>query len=122
VRGDAGELYRLFNNLIENAHRHGTDRGTTPADITVSTRRVGDRVETEVADRGPGIPPEDLIRVFDRFYRGYGAGAAHTGTGLGLSIAQEIARAHGGRIAAANRDGGGCVFTVTLPAAAPAAE
>ena len=80
--------------------------------------RIADRIEAEVADNGPGIATEDLQRIFDRFYRGNGVRAAHSGTGLGLSIAQEIARAHGGEIRAANRDGGGCVFRVTLPMAA----
>ena len=74
-------------------------------------------IEAAVADSGPGLAPEDLPRIFDRFHRGNGVRAARSGTGLGLSIAQEIARAHGGEIRAANRDGGGCVFTVTLPAA-----
>ena len=115
VHGNAGDLYRLFNNLIENAVRHGAG-GHARADVRISSRRVDDRVETEVIDRGPGIAPEDVPRVFDRFYRGNGVRAAQPGTGLGLSIAQEIARAHRGGISAANCDGGGCVFTVTLPA------
>ena len=117
VHGRAADLYRLFNNLIENARRHGASPDTARAEIVVSTRRVADHIEARVADRGPGIAPEDVQRVFDRFYRGTGARAAHAGAGLGLSIAQEIARAHGGWITAANRDGGGCAFTVIMPAA-----
>jgi signal transduction histidine kinase len=116
VHGNAGDLYRLFNNLIQNALRHGVRGSSARAEVVLSTRRVADRVETTVADGGPGIAPEDLNRVFDRFYRGNGVSAAQPGTGLGLSIAQEIARAHGGQITAANRDSGGCVFTVTFPA------
>jgi two-component system sensor histidine kinase KdpD len=67
----------------------------------------------EVADRGPGLPPGDEERVFERFYRG-----AHTtvrGVGLGLPIARAIAQAHGGRLVAANRPGGGAVFRLALP-------
>jgi two-component system, OmpR family, sensor kinase len=119
VHGNAGDLYRLFNNLIENALRHGTGGGAARATVVLSTRRIADRIETNVADSGPGIAPDDLHRVFDRFYRGNGARATQPGTGLGLSIAQEIARAHGGHIAAANRESGGCVFTVTLPGSTP---
>lgn len=116
VHGSAGNLYRLFNNLIDNAHRHGARNGSGPVEIAVSARRIADRVEATVTDDGPGMAAEDLHRVFDRFYRGDGVRAGQPGTGLGLSIAQEIARAHGGEITAANRDGGGCVFTITLPA------
>lgn len=117
VIGNAGDLYRLFNNLIDNAVHHGAG-GTPPcADILLSTHRVADCIEAEVGDSGPGLAPEDLQRVFNRFHRGNGVRAAHAGTGLGLSIAQEIARAHGGEIRAANREAGGCVFKVTLPAA-----
>jgi signal transduction histidine kinase len=54
-------------------------------------------------------------RIFDRFHRGPGAPTQETGSGLGLNIAQEIARTHGGRITVSNRDGGGCLATVTLP-------
>jgi len=108
TRGNAGDLYRLFNNLIENALRYGGRR------IEIAARRSGAALEVTVEDDGPGIPPEDLPRVFDRFYRGRGARREGDGTGLGLSIAQEIARTHGGRIRMANRRGRGCVAMVTL--------
>jgi two-component system sensor histidine kinase KdpD len=67
-----------------------------------------------VADRGVGIPPADLTRVFDKFYRVERPGSI-TGTGLGLSICKGIVEAHGGFIAAENRAGGGTVITVALP-------
>jgi len=67
----------------------------------------------EVADRGPGIPPGDEERIFERFHRGAHAGVR--GVGLGLPIARAIAQAHGGRLVAANRPGGGAVFRLTLP-------
>jgi two-component system sensor histidine kinase KdpD len=69
----------------------------------------------EVNDRGPGLGEADLARVFDKFYRAPGASAG--GTGLGLSIAKGFVEVHSGRIEAANRPGGGAVFTVRLPIA-----
>jgi signal transduction histidine kinase len=116
VRGDAGDLYRLFNNLIDNALRHSIAGGR----LHLEAMQRGSACEVTVADSCPGIAAEDLPRIFDRFHRGNGAAADEAGTGLGLSIAQRIARMHGGRISAANRDGGGCVVTVTLPCAATA--
>jgi signal transduction histidine kinase len=115
VAGNAGDLYRLFNNLIDNALRHGTNG--TPGEIALSAQREAEQIHVSVADTGPGIAPQDLSRICDRFYRGQGNRADAAGAGLGLSIAQEIARTHGGQIAAANREGGGCVVTVSLPAA-----
>jgi two-component system sensor histidine kinase KdpD len=70
-----------------------------------------------VADRGVGIPPDDLSRVFDKFYRVQQPGQV-SGTGLGLSICKGIVEAHGGRIWAQNREGGGTVITLALPLAA----
>jgi signal transduction histidine kinase len=115
VAGNAGDLYRLFSNLIDNALRHGTDG--TPGEIALSAERRAEQIHVSVADTGSGIAPQDLARIFDRFRRGHTSRADAAGAGLGLSIAQEIARTHGGQIGAANRDGGGCVVTVSLPAA-----
>jgi signal transduction histidine kinase len=115
VTGNAGDLYRLFNNLIDNALRHGTN--STPGEITLSAQREAERIHVSVADTGPGIAPQDLNNIFDRFCRGETGRTGSAGTGLGLSIAQEIARTHGGQIIAANREGGGCVVTVSLPEA-----
>jgi two-component system sensor histidine kinase KdpD len=71
-------------------------------------------VEIHVRDRGAGIPPEDLERVFDKFYRVQRPGSVG-GTGLGLSICKGILEAHGGSILASNRPGGGTVVTIALP-------
>ena len=71
-----------------------------------------DRVALSVADEGPGIPPDNLDHVFDRFYQGAGV---RTGAGLGLAIAREIVQAQGGSIRAANGLEKGAVFTVRLP-------
>jgi signal transduction histidine kinase len=109
VNGDPARLRQLVAILVDNAIRHA------PADSRVDVRvrtDAGDAVLV-VEDEGPGIRPEDLPRVFDRFYRG--AGAPGGGTGLGLAIAAWIVERHGGRIAAANRDGVGARFTVRLP-------
>jgi two-component system sensor histidine kinase KdpD len=100
---------QLFVNLLENAAKY-----TPPgSELEVSARREGGTIVVEVADRGPGLPPGDEERVFERFYRG--AHATVRGVGLGLPIARAIAQAHGGRLVAANRPGGGAVFRLTLP-------
>lgn len=120
VHGNTGDLYRLFNNLIDNAVRHGANGaggdGTADSSILLAAERAADQVNVTIADSGPGIPLHEQTRIFERFYRGHGKPAAAAGTGLGLSIALQIAHTHGGRIALRNRNGGGCVVTVTLPA------
>jgi len=97
----------VFVNLIENAVRHAPQAAI---DITARERMEG--LEVSVADRGPGLKPEDLERVFDKFYR---AGTASGGAGLGLAICKAVVTAHGGTILAENRPGGGAVFRLILP-------
>jgi two-component system sensor histidine kinase KdpD len=82
--------------------------------IQVSASLVADRVRIDVADRGVGIPPEDLTRIFDKFYR-VQRPESISGTGLGLSISKGIVEAHHGNIYARVRDGGGTVVSVELP-------
>jgi two-component system sensor histidine kinase KdpD len=113
---DYVEISEVLCNLIENAAYH-TSSGT---EIRVSARCAGDQVEVEVADRGPGIPPEALPRVFEPFYRAHTAGPRPAGTGLGLAVSKGLVEAHGGRIWAENRPGGGARFVFTLPMAEPA--
>jgi signal transduction histidine kinase len=84
------------------------------ARIRLSARRVNRAVQLEVADSGPGIPPEDLTRVFERFYR-VDKSRSGPGTGLGLAIVKHLVELHGGEVRAANSSEGGAVFTVTLP-------
>ncbi len=110
VQGDREYLGQLFSLLLENATRYTPEGGS----VTVRGAREEGRIRVEVADDGPGIAPEDLPHVFERFYRG-GATRDIPGTGLGLAIARWIAEEHGGAITAASEPGGGATFTVTLP-------
>jgi signal transduction histidine kinase len=109
VSGDAIRLRQLVGILVDNALRHAPSG--TRVDVRVRTD-AGNAVLV-VEDEGEGIRPDDLPRVFDRFYRA--AGAPGGGTGLGLAIAAWIVERHGGRIAAANRDPHGARFIVQLP-------
>jgi two-component system, OmpR family, sensor histidine kinase KdpD len=114
VELDYVQIDQVLTNLIENAVRY------TPAEspIDVSVQRDGSQVIISVADRGPGIPPGDLERIFDKFYRvldGQHTPGRPTGSGLGLAVSKGLVEAHGGRIWAENREGGGAIFTVTLP-------
>ncbi len=110
VEIDGVLIEQLFINLLDNGVKY------TPAgrgiDISASTTDAA--VLVEVADRGPGFAPGEEERVFDKFYRGQTAGSR--GVGLGLAICRAIVEAHGGKIWAENRPGGGAVFRFTLPA------
>ncbi|MFE3934729.1 sensor histidine kinase, partial [Streptomyces goshikiensis] len=75
----------------------------------------GARLVVRVADSGPGIDPEVLPHIFDRFYKADAARTRSAGSGLGLAITLENVRLHGGAVRAANRDGGGALFTVEMP-------
>jgi two-component system sensor histidine kinase KdpD len=102
-------LQQLLVNLLENAATYAPPG--TAIDITAS--RDANGIALEVADRGPGVPPGEEERIFERFQRGSNSSAR--GSGLGLPIARAIARVHGGKIAVAARSGGGAVFRVSLP-------
>jgi heavy metal sensor kinase len=112
VRGDRLALERIFVNLIENAIRH-TPRGES---VEIRTRGEDSGVLVEVADRGPGVPPEHLPRIFDRFYRVDKARSRERGgAGLGLSIVKSLVEAHRGRIEVHGEFGHGATFRVWLP-------
>jgi two-component system sensor histidine kinase KdpD len=104
-------LEQVIINLVENAVKYAPAR--TVIDITAST--TNHRVVVEVADRGPGIPLGEESLIFDKFYRG--KSAREGGVGLGLTICRGIVEAHGGRIWAENRPGGGALFRFTIPLA-----
>jgi two-component system, OmpR family, sensor kinase len=112
LQADPERLTQVFRNLVRNAVRH-----TGPGDsVTISARPEDGRIEFCVADAGPGIPPDRLERIFDRFYRTDEArDRDHGGSGLGLPIARAIVEAHGGRIWATSPPGGGAQIHFELP-------
>ena len=107
---DAVLIEQVFINLVENAVKY-TPPGTP---IEISATAVEGAVRVDVSDRGPGLPPGEETRIFEKFYRAPGA-TSTSGVGLGLTICRGIITAHGGRIWAENRPGGGAVFHFTLP-------
>jgi two-component system sensor histidine kinase TctE len=112
IRGDAARLRELLDNLLDNAVRYSREGGR----ITVRVRSAP-APAVEVSDDGPGIPPAERERVFERFHRLLGS--TQEGSGLGLAIAQEIARLHGGEITLReDADGVGSTFSAAFPQAA----
>jgi two-component system sensor histidine kinase KdpD len=114
VSVDFGLIVQTFVNVLDNAFKYSPDG--SPVDI--SARQIGREIHIEIADRGIGIPPQDLSHIFDKFYRIQRPDNV-TGTGLGLSICKGIIEAHGGRIAAENRPGGGTIIRLVLPLPEP---
>src|SRR3954470_10487192 len=115
VSGDPAKLHDALRNLLHNATSYAPEGSEI---ILASSRRDG-RVVLTVTDSGPGIPEADLPRVFERFYRVDKARSRNTrdpgGTGLGLAIVKHLVGLHGGKVAVANRPGGGAIFTIELP-------
>ena len=103
-------IVHVLNNLIDNAIKYSAEG--SPLDI--KTGVLGQEMQISILDRGMGIPESDLERVFDKFYRVERPNQVG-GTGLGLAICKGIIEAHGGRIWARNRDGGGTILTIALP-------
>jgi two-component system phosphate regulon sensor histidine kinase PhoR len=112
VNGDPAKLHDIVRNLVENAVNYSPDG----ADVTLAASRLNGKYTITVADSGPGIPPEDLGRVFERFYRVDKSRGRPGGTGLGLAIVKHLVELHGGEARAENAATGGALFTVTLPA------
>ena len=111
VRGDRHRLRQLLLNLTDNAIKYNRPNGR----VTIALRRASDCGELAISNTGPGIPPELLSRVFDRFFRGDAShGSAIEGSGLGLSIAQWIVHAHRGTIRIESEVGGLTTVTVRL--------
>jgi two-component system sensor histidine kinase KdpD len=109
-------LEQVLMNLLDNAAKYA------PADTPIDIHAWIDNGEAliQVADRGPGLAAEELERVFEKFYRGaHTTATASRGAGLGLAICSAIIQAHGGRIWAENRPGGGACFLFSLPLEGP---
>jgi two-component system sensor histidine kinase TctE len=111
VTGDGTMLREMIVNLVDNALRYGRTGGK----VTVAVSAVGNEAVLTVADDGPGIPPEERARVFERFYRV--AGAAEEGSGLGLAIVREVADNAGGSVRLSDRPAGGLTVEARLPLA-----
>lgn len=118
VRADPAAFEQVLVNLLDNAAKYSAKRRV----ITVVADVAGGEAFFEVIDRGVGIEPADVPRVFDRFYRGANATLDRRGFGLGLAIAREIVRAHRGRIEVDSQAGRGTRFRVSLPMLAEARD
>ena len=113
LRADAERIEQAVLILVDNAAKYGPPGGT----VEIDARTTDGRLVVDIADRGRGIPDEQVSRIFERFYRLDGGGRDRTtgGAGLGLSIAAAIIEGHGGQISATRRDGGGTTMTMSLP-------
>jgi signal transduction histidine kinase len=110
VRGDERLLRRALRNLLENARRYGG------SEVSVQLARAAGGAEVRVCDRGPGVPEDQRVRIFEPFYRLPGHAEQAGGVGLGLSLVKQIAERHGGSVRCEARDGGGSCFVLALPA------
>lgn len=114
VTADRRQLSQAVGNLLDNAIKYNHPGGR----VVVRASEQGDRLRLDVEDTGVGIPPDDLPRIFERFYRvDKGRSRETGGTGLGLSIVKHVAEAHGGAVTVESRLGRGSCFTLTLPLA-----
>jgi signal transduction histidine kinase len=112
VRVDPGRMAQVLGNLLDNALRHTPEGGQ----VAVRAARGDGGVVVSVSDTGPGVPPDHLLHLFDRFWRGDPSRSRRTGgSGLGLAIARRIVEAHGGRIWAELVPEGGLRVSFRLP-------
>ncbi|MDQ3880319.1 MAG: HAMP domain-containing histidine kinase [Chloroflexota bacterium] len=114
LRADLQRAEQALQNIVSNAIRHTPDGGR----VDIRAVDEGDAVRITVRDTGPGIPPEHLPHIFDRFYK-VDASRTAAGSGLGLSIVRAIVERHGGHVGAENALDGGAVFHIVLPKAGP---
>lgn len=115
VEGADTALQQVITNLLSNAEKYSPP--DAPIDVFVAAR--DDAVEVTVCDRGAGIKPEEAERLFDPFYRSASTAEGTSGIGIGLAVCRRLVEAHGGRIWAQPRDGGGSVFGFLLPTESP---
>lgn len=111
VKGQPELLARAIENVVRNAIKHSPQGGM----VEVESIRDGAFLRVRVLDSGPGVAQEDLGKIFQPFFRSSSAAKDVDGHGLGLAIAQQVVQRHGGRIAAANRTGGGLCVELSLP-------
>jgi len=112
IKGDRVRLEQILNNLLSNALRYTPEGGSVDIRLQITDAVVA----ITVKDTGPGIPPESLPHIFDRFYRAEKSRSrSEGGTGLGLAISRQLAHLHHGSLTAANATAGGAEFTLTLP-------
>jgi len=109
VRGDPARVLQVFSNLVGNAVKFTPEGGV----ITLSAIRADDKIQCAIADTGSGIPPEELPRIFGKFWQS--KRGDHRGVGLGLAIARGIVEAHGGSMGVRSEVGRGSVFSFSLP-------
>lgn len=113
---DRDELFQVFQNIVENAVKYGREGGT----VKIRLERTRSSLKISIADNGPGISPEHLPRLTERFYR---VNAEHSrrvgGTGLGLAIVKHVLSRHGGELNVESVQGRGTTFLITLPGARP---
>ena len=118
LRADGAQLERAFANVLENARRYSDG-----LPVSVTGRRMGERVVVRIVDQGPGIPAAERERIFEPFYRGRGPGQRPwTGSGLGLAIARGFVEANGGTISVESLPGQGTSFVIALPVEEVAGE
>jgi signal transduction histidine kinase len=118
-RWDESRLSRVLANLLDNAVKYSPQGAEVEVDVALVQRGGAAHALVRVRDRGRGIPPEDLARVFERFYRGSNVDVTTSGSGLGLAVAQQIVAQHGGAIEIDSAPGMGTVVTMHLPRSGP---
>jgi two-component system sensor histidine kinase KdpD len=113
ARADVGRVGQVLDNVLGNAIKFSPPGSS----VEVLVRRSGDDVVISITDQGPGLMPEDVDRVFERYYRGRTTASTVPGLGVGLALSREIVEAHGGRIWAESAGPGkGSTFSIALPA------
>ncbi len=110
IKVDATRIAQVLDNLLSNAVKYAPG-----APVTIEASTEPDHIQIQVWDRGPGVPPEHIPRLFERFYRVPARSGGVRGTGLGLHICRKIIEAHGGQISVESRPGEGTRFSFTIP-------
>ena len=117
VMGNATELSRVINNLLENAHRYGRTQSSGICEVDARCFTKNDQVIIEISDRGVGVPEEDMERLLRPFTRLDTARGQANGAGLGLAIVDRVIKRHSGTLELSNRETGGLIVRISLPLA-----